>query len=70
MASFYPEDYRIIDQLHENGELTVRIAYNLFTQKPDGELADFTRWTEAVKPGQGDEYYRQKTVRSSGWNRS
>jgi hypothetical protein len=54
----YPEDYQIIDQLHKNGELTVRIAYNLFTQKPKGELADFTRWTGMVRPGQGDDYYR------------
>ena len=29
----YPEDYAIIEQLHRDGELTVRIAYNLFTQK-------------------------------------
>jgi predicted amidohydrolase YtcJ len=54
----YPEDYQTIDRLHRNGELTVRIAYNLFTQKPKEELSDFTRWTGAVKPGQGDDYYR------------
>jgi len=53
----YPEDYQVIDQLHKNGELTVRIAYNLFTQKPKGELADFESWTRMVKPGQGDDYY-------------
>ena len=29
----YPEDYQVIEQLHKNGEMTVRIAYNLFTQK-------------------------------------
>jgi predicted amidohydrolase YtcJ len=54
----YPEDYQTIDRLHRNGELTVRIAYNLFTQKPKEELSDFIRWTGAVKPGQGDDYYR------------
>ena len=54
----YPEDYRVIEQLHKNGELTVRIAYNLFTQKPKGELADFENWTRIVKPAQGDDYYR------------
>src|ERR1700677_912144 len=54
----YPEDYQVIDQLHKNGELTVRIAYNLFTQKPKAELADFEQWTGMVKPGQGDDYYR------------
>src|SRR5438552_15830011 len=41
----YPEDYRIVEHLHKRGQLTVRIAYNLFTQKPKGELADFERWT-------------------------
>ena len=33
----YPEDYAIIQQLHQRGEMTLRIAYNLFTQKPGGE---------------------------------
>ena len=37
----YPDDYAVIDELHRRGELTVRIAYNLFTQKPKQELADF-----------------------------
>jgi predicted amidohydrolase YtcJ len=54
----YPEDYRIIEELHAAGELTVRIAYNLFTQKPKEELADFRNWTSSVKPGQGDDLYR------------
>jgi predicted amidohydrolase YtcJ len=54
----YPEDYRIVEHLHERGQLTVRIAYNLFTQKPKGELADFERWTGMVKSRQGDDYLR------------
>jgi predicted amidohydrolase YtcJ len=54
----YPEDYGIVEQLHERGQLTVRIAYNLFTQKPKGELADFERWTGIVKSRQGDDYLR------------
>jgi predicted amidohydrolase YtcJ len=54
----YPEDYRIIAELHAAGELTVRIAYNLFTQKPKEELADFRKWTKSVRPGQGDDLYR------------
>src|SRR5258707_3805558 len=37
----YPEDYQIIDKLHADGQLTVRIASNLFTQKPVGAAADF-----------------------------
>src|ERR1700730_5836579 len=41
----YPEDYQVIEGLHKNGELTVRIAYNLFTQKPKAEREDFLHWT-------------------------
>jgi len=54
----YPEDYQIVEQLHQRGQLTVRIAYNLFTQKPKGELADFERWTGMLKSRQGDDYLR------------
>lgn len=54
----YPDDYQVIEQLHRDGQMTVRIAYNLFTQKPKGELADFQNWAKVVKPGQGDDYYR------------
>lgn len=54
----YPDDYKVIEQLHRDGQMTVRIAYNLFTQKPKGELGDFQNWTKIVKPGQGDDYYR------------
>jgi predicted amidohydrolase YtcJ len=54
----YPDDYAIIEKLHADGEMTLRIAYNLFTQKAGQELEDFTRWTRMVKPGQGDDLYR------------
>ncbi len=54
----YPDDYRVIDELHAEGLLTVRIAYNLFTQKPKDELNDFRSWSGQVKPGQGDDLYR------------
>nr|WP_298682194.1 amidohydrolase [uncultured Dongia sp.] len=54
----YPDDYNIIEKLHADGEMTLRIAYNLFTQKKGEEVADFTRWTGMVKPGQGDDLYR------------
>jgi len=54
----YPEDYRIIEELHRDGQMTVRIAYNLFTQKPKHELQDFESWSKQVKPGQGDDIYR------------
>ncbi len=54
----YPDDYRVIEKLHDEGQLTVRISYNLFTQKPKEELADFAGWVKQVKPGQGDDSYR------------
>ncbi|KAA2235482.1 amidohydrolase [Salinarimonas soli] len=54
----YPDDYAIIEKLHADGELTLRIAYNLFTQKKGEELSDFGRWAGIVKPGQGDDTFR------------
>jgi predicted amidohydrolase YtcJ len=54
----YPEDYAVIERLHQDGQMTVRIAYNLFTQKPKEEKADFLRWTAQAKYQQGDDYFR------------
>jgi predicted amidohydrolase YtcJ len=54
----YPEDYEVISKLDEAGQLTVRLAYNLFTQKPKGEKADFLNWTKTSKYKQGDDYFR------------
>jgi predicted amidohydrolase YtcJ len=54
----YPDDYKVIEQLHAEGQLTVRIAYNLFTQHPGHELEDFRGWTSRLQPGQGDGFYR------------
>jgi len=54
----YPDDYQVVEDLHRRGELTVRIAYNLFTQRPKEELDDFRRWTGATSPGRGDDFYR------------
>jgi predicted amidohydrolase YtcJ len=54
----YPEDYAVIEELHRRGELTLRIAYNLFTQKPKQEKEDFARWIKMTGPGKGDEYLR------------
>lgn len=54
----YPDDYEIISKLAADDQLTVRIAYNLFTQRPGQELEDFENWTELVKPGQGTPMYR------------
>jgi predicted amidohydrolase YtcJ len=54
----YPEDYAVIERLHQDGQMTLRIAYNLFTQKPKDEKADFLRWTGQAKYKQGDDYFR------------
>src|ERR1700690_605318 len=40
----YPDDYGVVKELHRNGELSLRLAYNLFTQKPKQELSDFQSW--------------------------
>jgi predicted amidohydrolase YtcJ len=54
----YPEDYQVIQQLADAGELTIRLAYNLFTQKPKQEKEDFLNWTASSKYQQGDDYFR------------
>jgi len=54
----YPEDYQVIDQLAKTDQLTIRIAYNLFTQKPKQEKDDFLRWTAGSTYKQGDDYFR------------
>ena len=54
----YPEDYEVIRELHDAGELTVRVAYNLFAQTPGQELPDYERWVAMTEPGAGDDYLR------------
>ena len=54
----YPEDYEVIEQLAKAGQLTIRLAYNLFTQKPKQEKDDFLRWTAQSKYKQGDDFFR------------
>ncbi|BDR08959.1 amidohydrolase family protein [Comamonas thiooxydans] len=54
----YPEDYEVIQKLADANQITVRLAYNLFTQKPKQEKEDFLNWTRSVKYKQGDDYFR------------
>ena len=54
----YPDDYRVIDELHRDQQLTLRLAYNLFTQSAGKELEDFSRWVGMTEPYRGDDYYR------------
>jgi predicted amidohydrolase YtcJ len=54
----YPDDYAVIRELDEAGQLTLRIAYSLFAQTPGEELADYTRWLGMTEPGAGSETLR------------
>jgi predicted amidohydrolase YtcJ len=54
----YPEDYDVVNELHQKDQLSIRLAYNLFPQKAKQELADFQRWTKLTKPGEGDDFFR------------
>src|SRR3954449_4781372 len=54
----YPEDYAVIQKLSDDGQMTIRLAYNLFTQKPKGEKQDFLNWTKTSKYKQGTDYFR------------
>jgi predicted amidohydrolase YtcJ len=54
----YADDYQVVSDLSKRGELTVRIAYNLFTQRPKQEKDDFARWVKMTRPGEGDDYLR------------
>src|ERR1700759_4916475 len=50
----YPDDYAVIMELAKRNELTVRIAYNLFTQNAKKEIEDFAKCVKLTKPGDGD----------------
>src|SRR5271168_1566443 len=54
----YPEDYAVIQKLSDDGQLTIRLAYNLFTQKPKAEKDDFLNWTRTSRYQQGNDYFR------------
>jgi len=54
----YPDDYRVVEELAGRDELSLRIAYNLFTQRPREEYEDFAGWAKIVTPGQGNDVYK------------
>jgi hypothetical protein len=54
----YPENYAAVMELAKAGELTVRISYHLFPQVAGQELADLTRFSEMLKPNEGDEWLK------------
>ncbi|MEI6946432.1 amidohydrolase [Paraflavisolibacter sp. H34] len=44
----FPDDYGITDSLSKLGQLTVRLPYYLFAQKPGTELQDYQKWMGMV----------------------
>jgi predicted amidohydrolase YtcJ len=54
----YPDDYAVIEELAKADQLTIRLAYNLFTQKPKQEKEDFLNWTANSQYKQGTDYFR------------
>ncbi|WP_321880365.1 amidohydrolase [Paraburkholderia bannensis] len=54
----YPDDYAVIMDLAKHDQLTVRIAYNLFTQNAKREIEDFAKWVKSTRPGDGDDFLK------------
>ena len=54
----YPDDYKVIEELAAADQLTIRLAYNLFTQKPKAEKEDFLNWTATSQYKQGTDWFR------------
>jgi hypothetical protein len=54
----YPDDYKVVEELHRREQMTLRIAYNLFTQRPKQELEDFSKWTSSASLYHGDHTLR------------
>ena len=54
----FPEDYAVATGIAQNRQLTVRVAYNLFTQHPGHELEDFQLWTRTLSPHEGDPMFQ------------
>jgi predicted amidohydrolase YtcJ len=54
----YPDDYAVIQKLTDDGQLTIRLAYNLYPQKPKAEKDDFLNWARTSKYKQGNDYFR------------
>jgi predicted amidohydrolase YtcJ len=54
----FPDDYQVVTGLARDGQLDVRIAYNLFAQRQGEELDDYRRWVTMTRPGDGDDWLR------------
>jgi predicted amidohydrolase YtcJ len=54
----WPDDYSVILELQKQNQMTLRVAYNLFTQRPKQEREDFANWAANNRMYQGDEFLR------------
>jgi hypothetical protein len=59
----YPEDYAVIQKLDDDGQLTLRLAYNLCPQKPKEEKEDFLNCARMSKYKQGNDYFRHISLK-------
>src|SRR3546814_8754314 len=57
-----PEDYQVIQRLHDADGRTVRRAYNLFAQKAGEELSDSERWVPMPEHGAGAAFSRMNAA--------
>ena len=46
----YPDDYKVVEHLAEKEQLTLRIAYNLFTQNLIMNMKTFASWAKVFLP--------------------
>ncbi|MDR7211864.1 amidohydrolase [Flavobacterium piscis] len=56
----YPDDYGITGKLAAQDELTVRLPFYLYPQKPGKEINDFTNWISEVEIGNHDDDHSDK----------
>jgi predicted amidohydrolase YtcJ len=55
----FPEDYQIYTNLANQGLLTIRTAYSLFTQKKSGhEIEDYQQWLSELSPSDGNDFLK------------
>jgi predicted amidohydrolase YtcJ len=54
----FPDNYTVIQDLHEQGQLTVRIGYHVMPQQAGTELESLQQVASLITPGQGDAMLR------------
>ncbi|MFJ5264863.1 amidohydrolase [Streptomyces sp. NPDC088387] len=56
-GTLFPDHYSVVNRLHAQDELTVRINYHVFPRTRGNELQDFRQFVTTAKPG-GDDFLR------------